>query len=158
MSADVIQRCTRNGVVIWSQVAKQLGCSIERAKMLCGYPAPRQDPQQIAPEPDVDAMTDAEAFRSPYAKTDGLKALLMALLGRHSTLSCEQLAVMASSTPNSVRKRLWSLRQAGMVESDERRGRATPSSWWLTPAGKVATLDRPGSIGQGAPSAQEIAA
>lgn len=159
MSADIVRRCTRAGVTSWSNVARMMGVSIDSARTQFDptYRLPKPAIQQPQ-EPDVSSLTDAEAYRSPYARTDGLKALLMALLGRYGSLSCEQLAVIASSTPNSVRKRLWSLRQAGMVESDERRGRATPSTWWLSAAGRVATLDRPGSIGQGASSEEVIAA
>lgn len=34
---EVVSRCTRNGIVAWSHVARQLGISEERAKALHGF-------------------------------------------------------------------------------------------------------------------------
>lgn len=153
MSAAVLAKCTRNGVVSWSNVAKMLGCSVETAKARCGHLTPRQDPQQIGEW----AMTDAEAYRSPHPKTDGMKALILALMDRNGSMSAEALAVLCSSTPNSIRMRLSQLGAAGYVAHDGR----WPRTFWLTADGKAIARtyrERPGRIGQGASSGGRVPA
>lgn len=42
MSSEVLARCTRNGVTSWSNVAKQLGLSVDQARS-------RHDPEYLKP-------------------------------------------------------------------------------------------------------------
>jgi hypothetical protein len=154
VSADVISKCTRNGVTSWSNVAKMLGCSVDKAKALHGHLTPRQDPQQIV---DNWAMSDAEAYRSPHPKGDGLKAQLLGLMERHGRLSTEQLAVLASSTPDSIRRRVNDLVAARLVEHDG----CLPRTWGLTTDGKTiarAYHERPGQVGRGTETKGSVAA
>lgn len=140
----VIQRCTRDGAVMWGQVAKQLGISVDKARRLYEpTSSARHDPQQLAePEP----MTDAQAYKSPHPKGQGFKTMILGLLERHGRLSVEDMARRIGSTPSSIRRFLGELVHAGLCQSDN-AGDKCGRSWSLTEAGKTtakAQRERPG--------------
>lgn len=147
----VIQRCTRNGVTSWQSVAKQLGCSVDRARRLYDLTtSARHDPQQLA-EP----LTDAQAYKSPHPKGEGFKTKILVLLERHGRLSVEDMAARIGSSPGSIRRFLGEMVHHGLCQSDN-AGDKCGRSWSLTAAGKVtakAQRERPGQIGPRAPSA-----
>lgn len=146
---DLIARCTRNGVISWQQVAKQLGCSVDRAQRMYAT-TPRQDPQQLA-----ELLTNAEAYKSPHPKGDGLKAAILGLLERHGQLSVADIAARTRSTPATVRGMLRDLTHAGLVENDQARMKFE-RSWKLTATGRTIAKTqhtRPGDVGPRTPSA-----
>ena len=61
--AEVVERCTRNGVTSWTSVARQLGCSVDRARLLGdpGYfevrPWPLAEPAGDADDADAELLT-----------------------------------------------------------------------------------------------------
>lgn len=154
MSADVIARCTRDGVIQWGQVAKQLGVSIDRARrMYDPVSSSRQDPQQLTDWP----MSDAEIHKSPRPKADDHKQLIITLLDRHGLLSVEDLAARIHTSTNGIRSRLTELSRQGLCQSNN-AGDRCGRTWMLTATGyamaKIYTASRPGSdpIGPRAPS------
>lgn len=153
---DVVDRCTRAGVTSWSNVAKQLGVSVDRARRLYDpVSSSRRDPQQLA-GPAPESLTDAEAYRSPNAKGAGLKAVILTLLERHRHLTVDEMAKFTGSSNDTMRPRLSALRRAGLVQNDQ-AGDRIGRTWVLTAAGRAIARtyrDRPGKpdVGPGSPS------
>src|ERR1700761_8523507 len=126
MSTDLIARCTRNGTIQWSQVAKQLGVSVDRAQRMYA-PTPRQDPQQIGDW----AMPDQQAHKSPRAKSESHKRQIITLLDRHGSLSVDDLASRLRATPASIRKTMFELTQLKLCQSDNASDKCG-RTWSLT--------------------------
>lgn len=131
MSHDVIARCTRAGVTSWSNVARQLGRSVDsvRSEFDPEYLRVRMWPhvcEVVEPEPEV----DENDTRSPYPKSVGMRARILALLERQM-MSVEALSGFLQSPVNSVRARLDRMLDAQLVFHDG----CYPRSWGLLEVG-----------------------
>jgi DNA-binding transcriptional ArsR family regulator len=139
MNAEqIISRCTRDGVVAWSQVAKQLGRSVDsvRAQYDPGYEraycwAPSREPiPPAAPEDLIEPDVDENDMSSPYVKPTPLKERIMRLLSVQS-MCAETLAHALNCPKNSIRARLDRLYDAGLVTHDGRY----PRTWSIAGQG-----------------------
>lgn len=138
MSHDVIARCTRAGVTSWSNVARQLGRSVDsvRSEFDAEYLRVRPWPhvcEVIAPEPEVD-VNDTRSLRP---KGPGLKLLILATL-QNGPLSAETISCVLVRTVNSIRARLDRLHDAECVVHDGRY----PRTWKLTAKGLRVAVTR----------------
>lgn len=155
--AAIIARCTRGGTTSWQQVAKQLGRSVDSVRAQYDrqylHSRPWTHPcEEVEPEPDIETMTDAEAYKSPNPKGEGLKVTLLKLLDRHQHLTADDMAQRTSNAANTVRSRLSELLHEGFVQNDQaiQRG-STERTWSLTTAGHAQIGPRAQSdIGQAA--------
>jgi hypothetical protein len=136
MSAqDIIDRCTRNGVTAWANVAKQLGRSVDSVRaqhdqsyMRAHIWAPSREHQ-----PEMEAPEDPDDTRSPHVKPVPLKVRVLAVLGKHS-LSAETLAAATGTTLGCAKWQLSVMKREGSVQHTTR----LPYTWSLTDAGKLA--------------------
>lgn len=151
---DILARCTRDGVVLWGQVAKQMGISVDRARKLYDpVSSSRSDPQQLAE--DREPLSAGMGRGRKCAEGEGLKAQILIFLERHRRLTVEDLAKRAQSTPNSIRRRLADLLRCKLVQHDN-AGDKIERTWTLTLPGQLIARSyssRPGDIGPGAPTA-----
>jgi hypothetical protein len=130
--AEIIARCTRDGVVSWQHVARQLGRSVDsvRAQFDSGYgrawvAMPSRDLEDEEPPPDSEVPVT-----SPYTKGPGLKLEILRDL-QHGPRSVETIANQLVRPVNSIRARLDRLLEIGAVSHDGRY----PRTWSLTATG-----------------------
>lgn len=131
-AADIIARCTIDGVTRWSHVAQQMGRCVDSVRAefdpryLRAYIwAPSREPR---PEMDLPAEDDEDSFRSTRAKSDGLRVSIIARLGRGSA-SAETLAAFIGCTVQGARNQLSKLKADGQVVHTRR----LPYTWSLSP-------------------------
>lgn len=108
-----IARCTRNGVVQWQQVATQLGCSVAtaRAQYDVAYCRPYAVAAPTPPRPPAKPPSN----RVRKQKPDGLSANIFAALA-DGPLSSKEIAEKSGRPYGSVRVRLSTLKELGLVE------------------------------------------
>lgn len=130
-----IARFSRNGVIPWQSVAVMLGR--DRASLKAEYdslstPALTFEPESIGP---VDTLPEPECYRSTRPKGPGLREVIMIALAKRSE-SVDVLSTISQRSPESIRMRLSQMNADGLVEHDNRAGRAVGRTWSLTVFGR----------------------
>lgn len=140
---DIVDRCTRNGTVLWSHVARQLGCSVDavRARYDQNYLHARIWPhpcEELLPEEPIDE-NDPHSLRP---NVPSMRAEILTLLKRQGSLSVRSIGGRLNRPCNSVRMRLSQLRDSGLVQNDSAALRSGRSEWtWsLTDAGRLMAI------------------
>lgn len=128
----VIERCTRDGVTSWQQVAKQLGRSVDsvRAQFDPRYLRAHVWAPTREPDPDLAPPIDENDTRSLAPKGPGLKVQILQYL-QHGPECVEIIAIRLARPVNSIRARLDRLLEIGAVSHDGRY----PRTWRVTPSG-----------------------
>lgn len=129
----IIARCTRDGHVAWSQVARQLGRSVDSVRA-------QHDPSYLrayvwAPsreaDPDLEPPVDENDTSSPHVRQAPIRDRILHLLAVQ-TASAQTLALALNTTVGCAKVNLSRLAQSGMVRHD----RSYPYTWELTIIGR----------------------
>jgi len=130
-----ICRFSRNSVIPWQSVAVMLGR--DRASLRAEWEALASTPISLEPEnigPVAD-LPEPECYRSTRPKGPGLREVIMIALAKRSE-SVDVLSTISQRSPESIRMRLSQMNADGLVEHDNRAGRAVGRTWSLTVFGR----------------------
>lgn len=130
-----ICRFSRDGYIPWQSVAAMLGrpAASLRAEFDSLSMTPiTLDPAGLGP---VDSLPEPECYRSTRAKGPGLRDLILVHLAKRSE-AVDVLSAKTQRSPESIRMRLSQMQADGLVEHDNRAGRAVGRTWSLTTFGR----------------------
>jgi len=113
---ELLSRNTRNGVVSWQSVAKQLGVSIDHAKAIVSKGSERAEPAKAA-------------------NRKSLRDLILIAIDR-TPLTSDQLAGRLRVTTESVRLWLQEAKRQNLAHPHRERGMSS-SVWVITPQGRI---------------------
>lgn len=131
----VICRFTRNGAIPWQSVAVMLGR--DRGALRAEWEAVASTPVSLEPDSigPVGRLPEPESYRSTRAKGPGLRELLLVYLAKRSE-AVDVLSAKTQRSPESIRMRLSQMQADGLVQHDNRAGRAVGRTWSLTVFGR----------------------
>jgi len=132
---STICRFSRDGRVPWQQVANILGRN--RDSLRAEYDSLAMTAITLAPDNigPVDALPEPACYRSTRAKGPGLRDVIMIALAKRSE-AVDVLSTISQRSPESIRMRLSQMHADGLVQHDNRAGRAVGRTWSLTAFGR----------------------
>lgn len=136
---SVIARFTRQGGHIpWQSVAAILGrnpADLRRDYDSVSAVAITFDPANIGPIDSLPDLPEPDCYRSTRAKGPDLREVILAQLAKRPE-SVDVLSAVSQRSPESIRMRLSQMFADGLVEHDNRAGRAVGRTWSLSVFGR----------------------